>query len=138
MSEENKALTRRFIEEVLNKGNLDAVDELMDPNYVEHSPFPGQAPGLEGQKQMFAMMRAAFADFNVTIEEMIAEGDKVVVRSTTRGTHNGEFMGIPPTGKQVTVSEIHIIQIAEGKGVAHWGEQDTMGMMQQLGVIPTE
>lgn len=138
LSEENKALTRRFVDEVINQGNLDVIDKLMAPDYVEHNPFPGQAPGIEGLKQMFAMMRAAFPDLHSATEDMIAEGDKVVMRAMTRGTHKGEFMGIAPTGKQITMTEIHIIQVRDGKGVAHWGEGDALGMMQQLGVVPTE
>ncbi len=137
MSEENKALARRYVEEVINKGNLAVIDELAAADFVEHSPFPGQAPGIEGEEQLIGMMRAAFPDLHSTIEDLIAEGDKVVLRATTRGTHKGEFMGIPPTGKQVTVTEIHIIRFVGGKGVEHWGEVDMMGMMQQLGVAPT-
>ena len=137
MSEENKALARRYVEEAINKGNLAVIDELTAADYVEHSPFPGQAPGIEGEKQLISMLRAAFPDLHSTIEDLIAEGDKVVLRATARGTHKGEFMGIPPTGKQVTVTEIHIIRFVGGKGVEHWGEVDMMGMMQQLGVAPT-
>ena len=137
MSEENKALARRYVEEAINKGNLAVIDELTADDFVEHNPFPGQAPGVEGEKQLISMMRAAFPDLHSTIEDVIAEGDKVVLRATTRGTHKGEFMGIPPTGKQVTVTEIHIVRFANGKGVDHWGEVDMMGMMQQLGAMPT-
>ena len=137
MSEENKALARRYVEEVVNKGNLAVIDELAAADFVEHNPFPGQAPGIEGEKQLIGMMRAAFPDLHSTIEDVIAEGDKVVLRATTRGTHKGEFMGIPPTGKQVTVTEIHIMRFVGGKGVEHWAEVDMMGMMQQLGVAPT-
>ena len=138
MSEENKALFRRATEEVFNKGNLDAIDEFMAPDMVDHSLVPGQDPGPEGFKKLVTMFRAAFPDLHSTVEDLIAEGDKVVGRMTTRGTHQGEFMGIAATGKQIEFSEIHIIRIAGGKAVEHWGISDDMGMMQQLGVIPSE
>jgi predicted ester cyclase len=81
-SEENKAKTRRFMEEVLNKGNMQVVDELIAPNFVEHDPFPGQAPGVEGLKQAMVALRQAFPDLHVTVDEMLSDGDKVVIRST--------------------------------------------------------
>ncbi len=93
-------------------------------------------PGLDGTKQALTMWRAAFPDLTVTAEEMIAEGDKVAVRTVVRGTNSGEFMGMPATGKQVTMTGIEILRIADGKVVERWGELDMMGMMQQLGVIP--
>ncbi len=136
--EENKALVQRFVEEVWNKGNLAAADEFLAANSVGHDPdAPGLAPGVEGFKQVFTMFRTAFPDLHVTVEDMIAEGDKVVSRTTARGTHKGELMGIAPTGKQVTVAEIRIHRIAGGKIVEHWGIVDKLSLMQQLGVVPT-
>ena len=131
-----KMVITQFIEEVLNQGNLDAADEFIAANFVDHNPIPGQEPTLEGLKKGFKMFLAAFPDLHLTIEDIIAEGDKVMIRLTSRGTHKGEFMGIPPSGKQVTVLEIHIARIANGKIVEHWGLEDNMGMMQQLGAIP--
>ena len=96
MSEENKAIEGRFIEEVLNKKNLAAADELVAEDFVELDPFPGQEQGREGLKQVLRMLFAAFPDLQWTIEELIAEGDKVVNRFTWHGTHRGEFLGIPP------------------------------------------
>ena len=135
MSEQNKAAMRRLVDEIMNKGNLAVVDELISADAVDHSLMPGQEPGPEGFKKLVTMFRSAFPDLQVTVEDMIAEGDKVVARVTTRGTHKGEFMGIPPTGKPVTVPEIHIVRIAGGKMVEPWGIEDNMAMMQQLGVI---
>ena len=103
---------------------------------IEHSPLPGQAPGAEGLKQIMGMFFAAFPDLHGTIEDEITEGDKLVQRMTSRGTHKGDFMGIAPTGKQVTFTEMHIIRIVNGKAVEHWSEADQLGMMQQLGVVP--
>ena len=134
-TEENKALMHRFYEEISN-GNLAVVDELIAADVVEHSPFvPGQAPGRQGTKELFTMIRAAFPDLRITVEDMVAEGDKVATRGTMSGTHKGEFMGIAPTGKQVTVGMIEILRIAGGKMVEHWHVVDSLGMMQQLGAV---
>ena len=119
MSEENKAIYRRYINEIFNKGNVDLVDELVDPNLVDHSPAPGQEPGPEGFKNLVTMFRAAFPDLHSTIDLLISDGDIVVGRHTTTGTHRGEFMGMPPTNKSFTMSEIHIVRFANGKGVEH-------------------
>ena len=135
-TEENKALMHRFYEEI-SKGNLAVVDELIAADVVEHSSFvPEQAPGRQGTLELFTMIRAAFPDLRVTVEDMVAEGDKVVARGTFGGTHKGEFMGIAPTGKQITIGVIEIVRIAGGKMVEHWNVVDNLGMMQQLGVVP--
>lgn len=137
MSEENKAVSRSVIEECFNKGNLALADELYTADYIDHNALPGMPNGPEGFKQTAAMYRAAFPDIHITIEDQLAEGDKVVTRWTGSGTHQGELMGIPPTGKQVTVTGIGIDRIANGKIVEHWEIFDQLGMMQQLGVIPS-
>ena len=136
MTEDNKALNRRFVEEVINQGNIEAIDELIDPGVVDHAAPPGVPTGREGAKQFFAIVRSAFPDLHHTIEDMIAEGDKVVMRSTWSGTHQGEFMGIPATGRRVRVSAIDISRVADGRIVEHWEQSDALGLMQQLGVIP--
>jgi steroid delta-isomerase-like uncharacterized protein len=136
-AEENKAVVRRFFEEAWNKKNLAVIDELVGRDYQGHSLPPGLAPGVEGLKQLMGMYHTAFPDTRMTIEDQIAEGNSVVTRWTARGTHQGDLMGIPPTGKQVTVQGIDINRFAGGKMVAHWGEFDQMGMMQQLGVVPS-
>jgi predicted ester cyclase len=138
MSEENKALFRQFIDRVINEKDADAVDDLMDANYIEHNPAPGQAPGVEGIKELINALFTGFPDLTTSLDVLIAEGDLVVGHMTTSGTHKGELMGIPATGKKVSFTETHIVRIANGKGVEHWGNQDDLGMMQQLGVIPTE
>ena len=137
MSEENKAVARRFYE-TFEKGDLPIVDEVLASNFVEHNPFPDQPPGPEGMKQVLGMMRATFPDMAVSTQDMIAEGDKVVSRWTGTGTHQGEFMGIPATGNKVTVSGIGIDRVVDGKIVEHWEQFDAMGMMQQLGAIPSQ
>ncbi len=137
MSEENKAIFRSIMD-VVNSGNLAKADEVFDANYVENSAAPDQAPGVEGFKQLISMLRSAFPDLNSTVEDLIAEGDKVVGRVTASGTHKGELMGIAPSGNQVTISEIHIIRIAGGKVVEHWGIVDQLGLMQQIGAIPSQ
>ncbi len=134
--EENKAMTRRIFE-VFNTGNMALADEVIAADIVDHQAPPGTEPGLAGFKQIVSMFRTAFPDVQMTIDDMIVEGDKVVTRSTMGGTHQGEFMGIPPTGKQFTATTIDIVRFAGGKAVEHWGNSDDLGMLQQLGVIPT-
>jgi steroid delta-isomerase-like uncharacterized protein len=136
-TEQNKALFRRFVDEVFNHGNMSLVDELVAPDFVEHEELPPGIPqDREGAKQLTTMLRSAFPDFKATIHDIIAEGDKVAVRMTWSGTQQGEFMGIPPTGKSVSIGVFDIVRVAGGKLVEHWGQMDNMGMMQQLGVIP--
>ena len=133
--EENKALFRRIIDEVFNKKNIGVVDELLSEDFMDHSPPPGVDPGRDGLKQIANMFTGAFPDLHVQIDDLIAEGDKVVGRMTSRGTHQGDLMGIAATGKHVSFAEVHIVRIANGKAVEHWGVEDNLGMMQQLGVI---
>ena len=136
--EQNKELVRRLIEEVFNQGNMSWADEFLAPDFVEHEELPPGIPdGREGVKQMTAMLRSAFPDFHATIDDIIAEGDKVVIRQSWTGTHRGEFMGIPPTGKRVSFGVIDIIRVDGGKFVEHWGQMDNAGLMQQLGAVPT-
>jgi steroid delta-isomerase-like uncharacterized protein len=136
VSEENKAIMNRLMEEVLNKKNLAAADEIVAEDFVELDPLPGQEQGREGLKQILSMFFAAFPDLRWTVEEQIAEGDKVVSRFTWRGTHKGEFLGISPTGGQVTVKGVVIDRVVEGQFVESRILMDNLGMMQQLGVIP--
>lgn len=136
MSEENNAIMNRLMEEVLNKKNLAAADEIVAEDFVELDPLPGQEQGREGLKQILSMFFAAFPDLRWTVEEQIDEGDKVVSRFTWRGTHKGEFLGISPTGGQVTVKGVVIDRVVEGQFVESRILMDNLGMMQQLGVIP--
>lgn len=133
---DNKALMRRMYDEVVNGGNIDLIDELVAPDVVEHEEFPGLASGREGVKQFFTMMRGAFPDLRMDVEDMIAEGDKVAARVTMSGTQQGEFMGVPPSGKKVSVTSIDIVRFAGGQAAEHWGATDTAAMMEQLGAVP--
>jgi steroid delta-isomerase-like uncharacterized protein len=136
-TEENKAAERRLTEEVWNKHNPGAVDEFVAPDVVEHNPILGVGPGREGFRQALEMLFSAFPDVKITLEDLIAEGDKVVERWTAHATQRGEFMGIPATNKEVTVAGIDIYRYADGKRVETWREWDTLGMMQQLGRVPS-
>jgi predicted ester cyclase len=111
-------------------------EEIVAGDFVDHTNPPGLQHGLESHKQIVTILRTAFPDVHWEYEEPIAEGDKVAVRVTMHGTHQGEFFGIPPTGKQVRVSGIHIMRFANGELVEHWGNTDDLGMMHQLGVAP--
>jgi len=134
-TEENKALARRGYE-ALNQRNWAAFAELVTPDLVLHNASL-TIQGLEAYKQFVSMYFTAFPDLRFTIEDMIAEGDTVVVRQTARGTHQGNLMGIPPTGKQTSVTGINILRFANGKGVEEWFNGDDLGLLQQLGVIPS-
>src|SRR5512134_1882367 len=135
--EQNKALVRQMVEEVFNRGNISLAGEFMAPDFVEREELPPGIPrDREGVKQLTTMLRSAFPDFKATIDDIVAEGDKVVIRQTWSGTQRGEFMGIPPTGRSVSFGVIDIIRIADGKFVEHWGQMDSMSLMQQLGAIP--
>ncbi len=138
-SEENKAVVRRVIEEMFNEGNLDAADELIAPDYVQHDPaMPEEARGPEGFKEFAAAFRAAFPDLHMEIEEQIAEGDLVATRWTCTGTHDGDLMGIAPTGKRVRQPGMDISRVSDGgKVVETWEGYNSMVMMQQLGVVPS-
>ena len=136
MSTDNKALMRRFYDEVINGGNVALIDELFAADFVEHEEFPGLTGGREGVEQFFTMMRAAFPDLRMAVDDLIAEGDKVVARATMSGTHKGEFMGMDPSGKQFRVSAIDVVRFAGGKAVEHWGLTDAAAMMEQLGAVP--
>jgi predicted ester cyclase len=135
-AEDNKALVRRFVDEVQSGGNTDLIDEICSAEFVNHSAPPGLPADREGIKIVTAMFRGAFPDSYFTVEDMIGEGDKVVTRKTFHGTHEGEFMGIPPTGRRVSMGLIDIVRIVDGRVVEHWSMGDNLGMMQQLGVIP--
>ena len=135
-TEENKAVVLRLWEEVINEGNYRVADEHFAPAYVYHSPDMPDVNGPGGFKELIAMFRAAFPDAHVTVEDWVAEGDKVACRWRGIGTHRGTFMGVPPTGKIVTVSGMLISHFAAGKIVEEWGLRDMLGVARQLGVIP--
>ena len=138
-AEYNKAIVRRWYQEIFAQGNLALSDEICAADYLNHDPSapPGGWPrGPEGTKAIVATYRGAFPDVQFTIEDQVAEGDKVVTRWTGRGTHTGPLMGMPPTGKSMTVTGISIERIADGKIAETWVNFDALGMLQQLGVAP--
>ena len=130
--ETNKALARRIPLEAYNQGNIAVFDEVVSENVTDHFPPPGFPAGREGYKLFVPALRAAFPDLQATLDLEIADGEKVVHRLTVRGTHKGEFQGIPATGKQVMWTETHILRFANGAAVEHWGNADQSGMMMQL------
>ena len=139
MSTQNKLILRRFFEELFNQGNLAAADEIVDANYLNHNAAPGETPGRAGLTQFITYLHSAFRDLNFTIEDQVAEGDKVVTRVTLRGTHQGETEEFgPPTGRQVELKGITISRIEGGKIVEDWDAYDNLSAMQQLGLAPEQ
>ena len=135
-TESNKTIVRSFFETLWNEKRLDRLDQLVAPDYIDGNPMPGQAAGLEGAKQKWAMYFAGIPDLSANIEDLVAEGDRVVIRFTAEGTHHGTLLGVPPTGKRLRVTAIAIYRLVGGKIVEHWEEGDRLGLFQQLGVIP--
>ena len=134
--EENKAIIRRWLEEGWTNGNLSVADELIDPGFIAHVAGGQAVPsGPDGVKQIVAAWRTGFPDGRMVIDDLIGEADKVVIRMTWRGTHQGDFYGIAPTNRQVSVTSIGIDRVVNSKIVEGWGEVDMLGMYQQLGVI---
>ena len=131
----NKALTRRFYDEVFTKGNLEVVDELVDDDFVEHEKFPGLPPGKEAIRTFVTMTQDAFPDLQVDVQDLIEEDGKVASRVRFSGTHHGEFMGIPATGNKVDFQVIDILAFRDGKATDHWAVSDLLTMMTQLGVV---
>lgn len=137
-AEENKAVVRRFnqlIEEYWRTGNVDVFDEVVSPSVVHHGP--GLPSDIAGLKQVLPMFRAAFPDMRFTVEAMIADGDVVVDRMTVYATHQGEMMGIPASGRRVRFTEMHMARVEGGKIVERWSEWDQLGLLQQIGAIPS-
>jgi len=133
-TETNKAITRRLVD-AINTDNEAAFLEVLVPDVVDHYSLPGLPPGREGWNMNRKILRSAFPNAHWHEEDLVAEGALVVGRYTLRGTHQSEFLGIPATGKAISVSTIHIMRIADGKIVEHWGHGDDMGMMRQLGAL---
>jgi steroid delta-isomerase-like uncharacterized protein len=131
--EQNKAVYRRFIQEVFNEGRLDMLEQLLSPSYIYQDAPPGTPPNADGIRQVVTNARTAFPDLNVTIEDMVGEGDKVCARLTTRGTHKGVFFDIPPTGKTISMKGMTMIHFVDGRMVASWVLNDVVGLMNQLG-----
>lgn len=134
-AEQNKALVRRY-QDSLNANNLDALDGVLAPSLISHNLLPGVPSGLQGAKMVHQGLLVAFPDQRTDIDDLIAEGDKVVMRFTVSGTHKGPLMGIPATGKSYSVPGMSVFRIADGKIAEHWGVFDQMAVMQQLGLMP--
>ena len=130
--EQNKLVARRFIEEILGKGSFDLLNEITADTYIDHNLPSGVTP-----RQSISGFRAGFPDMQVSVEEVIAEGDKTVVRWTMRGTNSGHFFGIPPTGRAVRMSGISMYRLEGSRLAEGWVEYDQLGLMQQLGVVPS-
>ena len=136
MSTDNRSVAKRIIEEAWNHGNLDALNEVVAPNYVGHDTLGPEIHGLEGFKKRVHSLRTAFPDLHLTVEDMFADGDVVITRFNSRGTHKGNFQGIAATGKSYKISAITISRYSDGKVVEGWIQVDALGLMQQLGVVP--
>jgi steroid delta-isomerase-like uncharacterized protein len=134
-TEENKAVLRRYVE-ALNKQDLAGAFEFLAPDFVWHGTSVFPEMDLAGVKQLYTALFTAFPDAHSVLEDLIAEGDKVVARFSMRGTHQGDFMGIPPTGKQISMTGIWIDRIEDNRVVEGWGNTDDLGLMQQIGAIP--
>jgi steroid delta-isomerase-like uncharacterized protein len=135
MSETNKAVVRRIFE-AFNTGNLSVIDEIVSNDYVYHEPTLGERRGRQGAKDVLTTYRTAFPDGKITVHEQFADGDTVVTRWTATGTHNGNLLGIAPTGRPVTCTGIVITKLHNGKIVEDHENLDTLGMMRQIGVVP--
>jgi steroid delta-isomerase-like uncharacterized protein len=134
-AEENKAIMRRFWD-VWEEGNIELLDELLAPEYINHTlAAPDLPPGPEGVKAVVSMFRSAMSDLKVVIEDMVAEGEKVVTRYALEGTHKGELFGVAPTGRGLSIKSMTVERVVEGKIIEHWRVTDEMGMMRQLGVF---
>ncbi len=135
----NKAIIRRFYEEVFNQRNIEAIDELVHPKFFNHDPTPAASRDPESMKQFIKILTTAFPDHHHAIEDLIAEENKVVMRCTLTATHQGQFPGfleMPPTGKSICQRQIHILRIQDSQVAEHWVVRDDLAMMQQLGLIP--
>ena len=132
LEDSNKAIVRRFNLGFIQGGDLDLFNEIIAPDFINHSAPPGSDPGREGARQFFAMIRGAFPDLEVTIHDQVAEGSAVVTRKSYQATHAGNFMGIAPTGRRIQFSVIDIIRLRDGRYTEHWANADMFGLMAQL------
>ncbi|MBA2393989.1 MAG: ester cyclase [Ktedonobacteraceae bacterium] len=133
-AEENKAIVRQTWEDLFNQGKLSTADELISSTFTNHAA-PGAPPGPGSFKQLVMMYRSAFPDVQFEIEDLLCDGDKVVIRNSFHGTHKGTFMGIAPTGNHISQEQIHIVRVAGGQIVEHWAVRDDLSLMRQLGVV---
>jgi steroid delta-isomerase-like uncharacterized protein len=133
---DHKALAQRWFTEVMNEGNEGVLDEITSPNFVDHDPLPGTSADRDGLHDFIKQIRSAFPDLEANIDDMLVEGDQIAIRSTVRGTHEGDFMGIPATGKKVEVANYDFVRIENDQAVEHWGTIDSAALMEQLGAVP--
>jgi predicted ester cyclase len=136
MSQETNIAAQAAFGAAVGRGELDALDEVVAPHSVDHDPAPGQAPGPEGYKEMFAEIRKAFPDLHVEVEHLVATDDELAFAYMISGTNDGELMGHAPTGKEVSYRGVQISRFADGKLVERWGSSDELGMLHQLGLAP--
>lgn len=136
MAEQNSAIVRRF-EEAFLGNDVEVLDELCDPDLIDHNPFPGQEPSVAGLKQTIAMYHDTFSDLRMDLAAVVAEGDQVATRWTVTGTHAAEFVGVPATGTQVTAEGMNFYRLAGGRVTDVWTQFDALGLMQQIGAIPS-
>ena len=134
--EQLKLLAKRFYEEVLNHGDLSAIDDLVADDFVEHEELPGIPANREGLREWVRLMRTAFPDLTVSVNQMIAEGDEIWVHMTMAGTQDGPFLHIPPSGRKVRISAFDRVRVRNGRAVEHWGVTDNLALLQQLGELP--
>jgi predicted ester cyclase len=134
--EHNKQIAQALFDEVYSQGQMDRIDDLIAPDYRSYNPLPGQPPGRAGFKYAISQVRAAFPDHQVVVEELVAEGDKVVARLRAGGTHRGEFFGLAPTGKQATWMLLIMLRIVDGRVTDNWNQWDVLGLLRQLGAWP--
>jgi len=137
-TEQNKAIARRIYEDVISQGKFELIGQLFHPAFYDHSNPPGWPQGPEGARQIIGYFRTAFDGWTVTVEDAIAEDDRVAIRLTSRGTHAGEFFGIPPTGRPVVMPGVQVLRFQDGRVVEHWAFHDDMGVMRQLGALPAQ
>jgi steroid delta-isomerase-like uncharacterized protein len=133
----NNTLVRRLMEDDISRGDERVADEIIHPDFYDHTNPPGMQHGLDGHKAIVRLFRAAFPDSQWTIEDLVAENDRVVIRTTFRGTHLGDFFGVPASGRSVEFGGVHILRVADGKIAEHLGTNDDLGLMRQIGAIPS-
>ncbi len=131
-----KEMAQRWYSEVMSEGKTEVIDELCAPDFLDHDPLPGSTADLAGLKDFVAQIRAAFPDMQVTADDIVAEGDRLAVRSTMRGTHEGDFMGIAGSGKKVEVSNYDFVRFENDQAAEHWGVIDSAALMEQIGMAP--
>jgi steroid delta-isomerase-like uncharacterized protein len=137
-SEQNKVNMSRLMVDLFAKGDISVADELVMPDFIEHSAAPGLPAGIAGLKAIAQIIRAGFPDFEVLVDDAVAEGDRVALRLTERGTHKGVMFGVPPSGRYASWSAMHLIRVKDGKMAEHWDVVDLLSMMQQIGGIPAQ